>query len=72
MIGTVVNTAAIIVGSVAGSVFKKGLKEAYQDILMQAMGLAAAALGINAMPSLSTYRIVNTLYYLLSAWLLGV
>ncbi|AIQ52860.1 DUF554 domain-containing protein [Paenibacillus sp. FSL R7-0331] len=48
MIGTIVNTAAIVIGSVAGSVFKKGLKEAYQDILMQAMGLAATALGINA------------------------
>lgn len=48
MIGTIVNTAAIIIGSVTGSVFKKGLKEAYQDILMQAMGLAATALGINA------------------------
>lgn len=48
MIGTLVNTAAIIIGSVTGSVFKKGLKEEYQDILMQAMGLAAAALGVNA------------------------
>ncbi|MNB79651.1 putative membrane protein YdfK [compost metagenome] len=48
MIGTIVNTAAIVIGSVAGSVFKKGLKEDYQDILMQAMGLAATALGINA------------------------
>ncbi|MGO4953015.1 MULTISPECIES: DUF554 domain-containing protein [Paenibacillus] len=52
MIGTIVNVATIIVGSVAGSVFRKGLKESYQDILMQAMGLVAAALGINA---LATY-----------------
>ncbi|WP_150271334.1 DUF554 domain-containing protein [Paenibacillus tepidiphilus] len=45
MIGTIVNTAAIIAGSLAGSIFKRGLKESYQDILMQAMGLAATALG---------------------------
>ncbi|SDC53550.1 hypothetical protein SAMN05428987_1679 [Paenibacillus sp. CF095] len=51
MIGTIVNVATIIIGSVAGSVFKKGLKESYQDILMQAMGLVAAALGINAIAS---------------------
>ncbi|KZE68576.1 hypothetical protein AV545_02190 [Paenibacillus jamilae] len=48
MIGTIINVATIIVGSVAGSIFKKGLKESYQDILMQAMGLVVAALGINA------------------------
>lgn len=48
MIGTIVNTAAIIAGSLAGSIFKRGLKESYQDILMQAMGLAATALGIHA------------------------
>ncbi|TQS00014.1 DUF554 domain-containing protein [Paenibacillus ottowii] len=48
MIGTIVNVATINIGSLAGSIFKKGLKESYQDILMQAMGLVAAALGINA------------------------
>ncbi|MBJ6364312.1 DUF554 domain-containing protein [Paenibacillus sp. GCM10012307] len=46
MIGTIVNVAAIIAGSVAGSLFKKGMKESYQEILMQAMGLAVTALGI--------------------------
>lgn len=48
MIGTIVNVAAIIAGSVTGSVLKKGLGKSYQDILMQAMGLAAAALGIHS------------------------
>lgn len=38
----------IIVGSIIGSIFKKGIKEEYHEILMQAMGLTAAALGINA------------------------
>ncbi|WP_379147965.1 DUF554 domain-containing protein [Paenibacillus sp. sgz500992] len=48
MIGTIVNVATIIAGSVTGSLFKKSLNESYQDILMQAMGLAAAALGIHS------------------------
>ncbi|WP_059040780.1 DUF554 domain-containing protein [Paenibacillus rubinfantis] len=48
MIGTLVNTAAILAGSVLGSIFKKGLKEKYQTALFTAIGLAATLLGINA------------------------
>ncbi|WP_312108030.1 DUF554 domain-containing protein [Brevibacillus reuszeri] len=48
MIGTIVNVVLIVMGSMIGSVFKKGLKEQYQDILMQGMGLAVAALGVFA------------------------
>lgn len=48
MIGTVVNVTTIIAGCLFGSLFRKGLNEAYQNILMQAMGLAATALGIHA------------------------
>lgn len=47
MIGTIVNVATILVGSALGSIFKKGIGERYQDILMQAMGLAVTALGIS-------------------------
>nr|WP_318540226.1 DUF554 domain-containing protein [Terribacillus saccharophilus] len=48
MFGTLFNVAMIIIGSTLGTVFKKGMKDRYQTILMQAMGLAALALGINA------------------------
>ncbi|GAK40582.1 putative transporter [Paenibacillus sp. TCA20] len=48
MIGTIVNVATILVGSALGSIFKKGVGERYQDILMQAMGLAVTALGISS------------------------
>ncbi|CAH0312643.1 DUF554 domain-containing protein [Priestia megaterium] len=48
MFGTIFNVVMIIVGSIIGSILKKGIKDEYQDILMQAMGLAATALGINA------------------------
>ena len=48
MLGTIVNTATILTGSVIGSVFKKGIKETHQTALFNAMGLAAAGLGINS------------------------
>lgn len=48
MIGTVVNVSTILVGSVIGSIFKKGIKPKYTGALMNAMGLAAAGIGINS------------------------
>ena len=51
MIGTIVNTGTILAGSVIGSLLKKGIKEEYQGVLYNAMGLAATVLGINAVVS---------------------
>lgn len=51
MIGTIVNTAAILAGTTIGSLARKGMKDAYKGVLFNAMGLAAAALGINAVVS---------------------
>lgn len=48
MVGTFVNTAAILVGSLVGSIIKRGLSEKYQNILYDALGLAASGLGIQA------------------------
>ncbi|GIO08521.1 putative membrane protein YdfK [Brevibacillus reuszeri] len=48
MLGTIVNVVLIVVGSLIGSVCKRGMKESYQDILMQGMGLAVVALGVFA------------------------
>ena len=48
MIGTIVNTACIIVGSLAGALLKRGLGEKYNDALFTAMGLVSIALGANA------------------------
>ena len=47
MLGTIVNTGCIIVGSIMGSLVKKGLGEKYQTVLYYAMGLASLALGLN-------------------------
>lgn len=51
MIGTIVNVCTICAGSLIGSVLKKGMKEKYQNVLFTTMGLAATALGINAVVS---------------------
>lgn len=48
MLGTIVNTGTILIGSIVGSIIKKGIKEEYKDALFNAMGLAATGLGINA------------------------
>ena len=48
MIGTLVNTACIIAGTVLGTLFKKGLGEKYRTVLFNAMGLASLALGANS------------------------
>lgn len=48
MLGTIVNTSTILIGSLAGTLLRKGVKPQYQDVLFNAMGLAAAGLGINS------------------------
>lgn len=48
MIGTIVNTAAIIVGTLVGALLHKGIKEKYKTGLYDALGLASLAIGLNA------------------------
>ena len=45
MLGTVVNAGCVIVGSIVGSLLKKGINEKYTQTLFSAMGLASLALG---------------------------
>lgn len=71
MIGTIFNVIMILVGSTIGSLFNRGIKKEYHDVLMTAMGLVALAIGVNAivqyMP-LSTYPVL----FILSLALGGV
>lgn len=48
MLGTIVNTACILIGSIVGSLAKKGIKPQVQNVLYTAMGLASLGLGFNA------------------------
>lgn len=43
--GTLINTAAIIVGSLIGLLLKNGMKKRFQDILMSALGAATIFIG---------------------------
>ena len=47
MIGTIVNTCTIVLGSAIGAAAKKGLGKKYQDVLFLAMGLAAVGIGVH-------------------------
>lgn len=48
MIGTITNTATIIIGAVIGSYLKRGIKQEYRTALFNALGLCSLALGFNA------------------------
>ena len=48
MIGTIVNTAAILAGSAIGATMKLGIKPQYQQVVFVAIGLCSIALGLNA------------------------
>ncbi|MBR4367006.1 MAG: DUF554 domain-containing protein [Bacteroidaceae bacterium] len=51
MIGTIVNTATIIVGGVVGAILHRGIKEKYQQALFNGLGLASLGIGLNAFVS---------------------
>ena len=48
MIGTIVNTTTIVVGTIVGSLLHRGIKEKYKTTLYDALGLASLAIGLNA------------------------
>lgn len=48
MIGTIVNTCTIVVGTLVGVALNKGIKTRYKTILNNALGLACFGIGLNA------------------------
>lgn len=48
MIGTIVNTCAIIAGTIIGTVLNRGIKEKYKAVLYNGLGLASLMIGLNA------------------------
>jgi len=48
MIGTIVNTACIVVGTIVGTLLHRGIKEKYKTTLYNGLGLASLAIGLNA------------------------
>lgn len=48
MLGTIVNTCAILAGSAIGATVRQGLGQRYKTVLFDALGLACIMLGVNA------------------------
>lgn len=46
-LGTIINTAAVILGGVLGMLMKNGILKRYEKILMQALGLSTVFIGIS-------------------------
>lgn len=54
MLGTIVNTCAIIIGSSFGALVRSGIGEKYKKVLFDALGLCCLVLGMNAsLPNLA-------------------
>ena len=51
MLGTIVNTCTIIVGSIIGAVMNRGIKERYKEALYTGLGLGCLGIGLNAVIS---------------------
>lgn len=48
MLGTIVNTTTILIGSTFGTVLRQGIGKKYKDAMFNALGLACLVLGMNA------------------------
>ncbi len=48
MLGTIVNTSTIIVGTIVGTLLHSGVKDKYKRVLYDGLGLASLAIGLNA------------------------
>ena len=48
MLGTIINTCAIITGTIIGSLLHTSIKEKYKNTIYDGLGLVCLALGINA------------------------
>lgn len=48
MFGTIVNSIAIIIGSLIGIILKKGIKDDYKNTIMDGIGLSVVIIGISS------------------------
>ena len=69
MLGTIVNTVAIIAGSLIGLLFRGGIPEKYRVTIMQALSLAVILIGIKM--ALKTEGILLVIFSLVIGSLIG-
>lgn len=48
MLGSIVNSAAVVLGSILGVFINKGIKDEYKNIIMDAVGLTVVVMGIGS------------------------
>ncbi len=48
MLGTIVNTVAVLLGGTLGLILNKGIKKSYQETIMQGLGLVTLVIGIQS------------------------
>lgn len=64
MLGTIVNTIAIIVGSIIGLLLKGGIPKRFNDIIMKALGLSVLYIGISgSLKSTDTLLLILSLIF---------
>ena len=69
MLGTIVNTLAIVVGSLLGLFLKKGIPKRYNETLIKALGLAVILIGI--LNALEAKNILLLIFSLVIGSILG-
>ena len=72
MLGTTVNAAAIVVGSLLGLLLKGGLKEKYKTIINHGMGLAVLFVGISGCVGGMLKEDASPILYIISLSIGGV
>ncbi|MBE5787632.1 MAG: DUF554 domain-containing protein [Clostridiales bacterium] len=70
MIGTLINVAAVIVGSFIGLLMRKGIPQRMQDTLMQGMGLCVMLIGIQG--ALKTENVMLVILAIVIGGVIGV
>lgn len=69
MLGTIVNSLAIISGSLVGLLFNKGIAQRYKDILMSAIGLSVVLIGLKS--ALATDDLMVVIFSMILGGLAG-
>ncbi|MBN1841491.1 MAG: DUF554 domain-containing protein [Deltaproteobacteria bacterium] len=69
MLGTIVNTLSIIVGSLVGLLLRGGIPERYSQMIMHAIGLAVVLIGLKT--ALETHAILVVIFSLVIGSIVG-
>ena len=69
MLGTIVNTVAVIIGGTIGTLLKKGIPEKYKTSIMQGIGLSVLIIGLSG--ALETNNILLMVFSMVIGIVIG-